>query len=103
MAVRVREHQAFDEARSVRERVGEHGRRRVLEHDVAMFLPPAVQHHKPGRRVRLGAAVEEALRHRVRTLDGRLLTMGEVPLQFADREAMERGLELLVDDLLVGA
>src|SRR5207237_1784798 len=57
---------------------------------------------KPGRRVRLGATVEEALRHRVRTLDGGLLTMCEVPLQLADREAVERRLELLVDDLLIG-
>jgi len=101
MAVRVRKNQGFDATSSIRERRGEYRRRGRLEHHVAMLKPTSVEQHEPRRAEYLGATIEERLSQRMSPSGRCLAAMFEVRLQLADCIAVERRLELLVNDQLV--
>src|SRR3989442_14930212 len=101
MPICVSEYEALDAAGSIGQRLGEHPRRGRLEYGVAMLQPASVEEREPWRAEHLGAAIEERLSQRMHRARGGLATMHEVRLQFADCVAVQRHLELLVNDHLV--
>ena len=104
MAVRVRQDEALHSGGATGQRLCEDRRRDRLERRIAVLQPPSVEQREARRPEYLRGAVQEALGHGVDGVAGVLLAVLKVPLELADRRAMEGRLQLLLaDDGLIGS